>query len=82
MCLRWCPVGGERRVALGDLVGAAEIADRRGLSHPPGGAYLAPTAPGFPEPIARLTSALIWSWANVDAWARKPDRLPARADYS
>ena len=58
-----------------DLVGAAEIADRLGakkstLVHDWRYRY-----PDFPEPVAKLKSALVWAWPDVEAWARKTGRL-------
>jgi predicted DNA-binding transcriptional regulator AlpA len=29
----------------------------------------------FPEPVASLKTALIWSWAEIEAWAKKTGRL-------
>jgi hypothetical protein len=32
--------------------------------------------PGFPSPVARLVRALVWSWPDVEAWARETGRYP------
>jgi hypothetical protein len=29
----------------------------------------------FPEPVASLKTALIWSWAEIEDWAKKTGRL-------
>lgn len=73
-------VSGERQVPVSDLVGAAEIADRLGLSHPQAVHTLRQRNADFPAPIARLRTALIWSWADVESWARTTGRLPSPAD--
>lgn len=58
-----------------DLVGAAEIAQRLGLSHAQTVHTYARRYPDFPEPIAHLQRAHIWDWADVEAWARATGRL-------
>ncbi|MFP3902216.1 MAG: DNA-binding protein [Acidimicrobiia bacterium] len=73
-------MSGERQVPVSDLVGAAEIADRLGLSHPQAVHTLRQRNADFPAPIARLRTALIWSWADVESWARTTGRLPSPAD--
>ena len=56
-----------------DLVGAAEIADRLGVD--------ARTIhqwrrrhEDFPEPVARLSQAMVWAWPDVAAWAQSTGR--------
>ena len=58
-----------------DLVGAAEIAERLGLAQVQTVHTWRRRYDDFPEPVARLRQALIWSWPDVDAWARSSGRL-------
>lgn len=60
---------------MNDLVGAAEIADRLGLSHPQSVHTLRRRHDGFPEPVATLKQAMVWCWPDVAAWARSTGRL-------
>jgi hypothetical protein len=64
----------ERRVNVSDLVGAAEIADRLGLSHTQSVHTLRKRDPNFPEPVAKLRTAMVWAWPDVAAWARATGR--------
>lgn len=64
-----------RTVDVDDLVGAAEIAERLGLSHTQSVHTLRRRDPAFPEPVARLRQALVWSWPDVEQWARDTGRL-------
>ena len=57
------------------LVGAAEIAERLGLSHPQTVHTLRRRDPAFPAPVATLRQAMVWSWPDVAAWARSTGRL-------
>jgi chromosome partitioning protein len=59
----------------GDLVGAAEIAERLGLTHVPSVHSWRRRYGDFPQPIAELKMGLIWRWSDVEAWARKTGRL-------
>jgi hypothetical protein len=65
-----------RRVEVTDLVGAAEIAERLGLSHRETVHSYRRRYSDFPEPVARLRQALVWSWRDVERWAVKTGRLP------
>ena len=58
-----------------DLVGAPEIADRLGLSHPQTVHTMRRRDPSFPEPVVVLKRAMVWSWRDVEAWARATGRL-------
>lgn len=60
---------------MSDLVGAAEIADRLGLSHAQSVHNLKRRHPEFPEPVATLRQAMVWAWSDVAAWARATGRL-------
>lgn len=64
-----------RKVDVNDLVGAAEIADRLGLSHAQTVHTLRRRHTDFPEPVAKLRTALVWSWPDVESWARATGRL-------
>jgi len=59
------------------LVGAAEIAERLGISHPTTIHMWRKRYPDFPAPIAQLSQAMIWNWPDVERWARKTGRIPA-----
>ena len=57
-----------------DLVGAGEIADLLGVN--PGVVRDWRTRDlGFPEPIKRLTMGSLWSWPEVERWAKATGRL-------
>ena len=64
-----------RKVDVNDLVGAAEIAERLGLSHPQSVHGWRRRYPDFPQPIAHLKTALVWNWPDVERWARRTGRL-------
>ena len=68
-----------RKVDVNDLVGAAEIADRLGLSHPQTVHTLRRRHDDFPEPVATLKRAHVWAWPDVAAWAESSGRLSAEA---
>lgn len=61
------------------LVGAAEIAERLGLSHTQSVHTLRRRYVEFPEPVAKLRQAMVWSWPDVAAWAKATGRLPVEA---
>jgi hypothetical protein len=65
-----------RKVDVDDLVGAAEIADRLGIAYVETVHTWRRRYPDFPEPVAHLRRALIWSWPDVERWAKATDRLP------
>ena len=58
-----------------DLVGAAEIATRLGAGKSTVVHDWRYRYPDFPEPVAKLKSALIWAWPDVEKWARATGRL-------
>lgn len=63
-----------RKVDVEDLVGATEIGVRLGIDrrsvH-----QLHRRHDDFPAPIARLESAMVWSWMDVEQWARATGRM-------
>ena len=63
-----------RKLDVDDLVGAAEIAERLGLAQVQTVHTWRRRYEDFPEPVARLKQALIWSWPDVDRWARDTGR--------
>lgn len=67
---------GERRLPASDLIGSAEIAERLGLAHPESVHNLRRRHADFPQPFARLGQVMIWSWTDVETWARANGRLP------
>jgi len=68
-----------RKVNVDDLVGAAEIADRLGLAQPQTVHAWRRRYADFPEPVARLKNALIWSWPDVERWAALTGRTASTA---
>ena len=60
---------------MADLVGAAEIAERLGVALPQVVHKWRERYPDFPQPVAQLRQALVWSWPDVAAWARSTGRL-------
>jgi hypothetical protein len=58
-----------------DLVGAEEIADRLGFAHVQTFHTMRRRHPDFPEPVKKLQRTMIWSWPDVEAWARTTGRL-------
>jgi hypothetical protein len=65
---------GEHPDGLQDLVTRAAIARRLHLSRSRLEAALG--APGFPRPIGRLGAMVVWSWADVRAWAEGAEGRP------
>lgn len=64
-----------RSADLDQLVGAAEIAERLGLSRPSVVHDWRKRHPDFPAPAVRLSVGLIWLWPDVERWARATGRL-------
>lgn len=64
-----------RRVDVDDLVGAAEIAERLGLAQVQTVHSWRRRYAEFPEPVAQLRQALVWSWQDIERWARRTGRL-------
>jgi hypothetical protein len=65
----------ERKVDVNDLVGAAEIAERFGWSHAQSVHTIRRRHPDFPEPVAKLRTALVWAWPDIEAWGKSTGRL-------
>ena len=61
------PVG--RKVDVAELVGAAEIAERLGVSLHTVHSWRR-RHDDFPAPVAQLRQALVWAWPDVAAWAQ------------
>jgi len=59
---------------LDDLVGAAEIADRLGLSSTSVIHDWRRRHPEFPAPVKVLRMGLLWSWPSIEAWANATGR--------
>jgi hypothetical protein len=64
-----------RRIEVSDLVGAEEIAERLGYAHVQTVHTLRRRHADFPEPIKKLQRTMIWSWREVEAWAKRTGRL-------
>lgn len=60
------------------LVGVSEIADRLGLKSPQRVRDWQRRYEDFPEPVARLAMGLVWSWRDVERWAKKAGRLESQ----
>lgn len=63
-----------KTVAVADLVGTREIAERLGRR-----AGLVKDwrlrDGSFPEPLTTVSSVYVWAWPDVEAWARRTGRL-------
>jgi predicted DNA-binding transcriptional regulator AlpA len=57
------------------LVGAAEIAERLGMADNRSVHQLRRRHADFPEPVATLKQALVWSWPDIERWAKATGRL-------
>jgi len=64
-----------RKVDVDDLIGAHEIAQRLGVGRPQVIHEWRRRHRDFPEPIATLKTALIWSWPEIRDWAKRTGRL-------
>lgn len=64
-----------RKIDVENLVGAAEIADRLGISHAQTVHNFRKRYPDFPQPVATLRQAMVWDWPEVEDWARSTGRL-------
>ena len=64
-----------KRVNTEDLVGAHEIAERLGVRRPQVVHDWRRRHKDFPKPIAKLKTALVWDWREIQAWARSTNRL-------
>jgi predicted DNA-binding transcriptional regulator AlpA len=66
-----------RKVDVSQLVGTQEIADSLGVDRSL--VYKWQTRGlGFPDPVQRLTMGSLWSWPDVEAWARRTGRWPPK----
>lgn len=65
----------ERLVRVGDLVGAAEIAERLGLAHVQTVHTWRRRNIGFPEPLTVVSRVAIWSWPDVREWGEATGRI-------
>ena len=64
-----------RKVDADDLVSASEIAARLGAQRPGVVHDWRRRHAEFPQPIARLALGYVWSWPDVESWARRTGRL-------
>jgi hypothetical protein len=65
----------DRVVRVGDLVGAAEVANRLGLKHTQSVSVLKQRHESFPQAVMQLAKAYVWNWPDIEAWARETGRL-------
>jgi predicted DNA-binding transcriptional regulator AlpA len=56
-----------------ELVIAADIAERLGISRPR--VSVLATRRDFPRPVGRLGRSDVWYWTSVERWARETGRL-------
>jgi predicted DNA-binding transcriptional regulator AlpA len=56
-----------------ELVIAADIAERLGISRPR--VSVLATRQDFPRPVGRLGRSDVWYWTSVERWARETGRL-------
>jgi predicted DNA-binding transcriptional regulator AlpA len=61
-------------VALQDIVGAHEIAERLGLSFPNVVHNWRRRHSDFPQPIKELQAGCIWDWRDIEAWLKSTGR--------
>lgn len=59
----------------GDLVGAAEVAERLGVLRQSVHQLRRRGTDGFPAPVLELRQGHLWQWSEVEAWARATGRL-------
>jgi hypothetical protein len=65
-----------RKIDVDDLVGAVEIADRLGIAYPETVHSWRRRQADFHQPVVNPQRAILWSWPDVEAWARATGRLP------
>ena len=64
-----------RSVDIDDLVGTKEIAERIGVSQHQVVHQWRRRYPDFPAPLKKVSSAFVWDWNEVEAWARRTGRI-------
>ena len=64
-----------RKVDVEHLVGTAEIAQRLGVKRPQVVHDWMRRYEDFPEPVAQLSNVRVWSWPDIETWARETGRL-------
>lgn len=64
-----------RKIDAEDLVSAVEIAQRLGVARPQVIYAWRSRHPDFPQPVATVGNVSVWSWPDVEAWARATGRL-------
>ena len=64
-----------RRLDVDQLVGVSEIAARLGAASPARVHDWRQRYDDFPEPVLQLAMGLLWSWPEVEGWARSRGRL-------
>jgi len=64
-----------KRVDPAQLVGAAEIAARLGITLPQTVHVWRRRDVGFPAPVAVLKMGMVWHWPDVEHWAKLTGRL-------
>jgi hypothetical protein len=75
-------------VAVKNMLGASDLADRLGFEFPQSIHNLRRRHPSFPHPVATINGThQVWDWPDVEAWAKANGRLneagePVRAPRS
>ena len=64
-----------RTVDVDDLVGTVEIAERMGLAQYQTVHLWRRRYEDFPEPVVALKQTLLWSWSEVEEWARRRGKI-------
>jgi predicted DNA-binding transcriptional regulator AlpA len=65
-----------RRIDVDNLVGVTEIATRLGASSAARVHDWRRRYADFPKPVTQLAMGLVWSWPEVERWAKQTGRLP------
>ena len=68
-----------RQLDADQLVGAAEIAQRLGMSRAQTVYNWRARHDDFPEPVAQLQVALVFYWPDIEKWASETGRIPVES---
>ena len=62
-------------IRINDIVGAHEISERLGGSQTSLVHVWRLRHKSFPKPVVVLQAGMLWDWNEVEAWARKTNRI-------